>query len=115
MEFFKLFAQRTRFVRVVAARNGRRRRIANVAHAIQSRLGAASAGNEIHRSIGPEFDVGQIKRCAPQKRLHLAAIAGTVRSEMDGENAAVGPIARKERPAILLWKAASRAELHTRR
>ena len=86
-----------------------------VAHAIQTGLRVASAGDEIHRAILAEFEVGQIERLAFEEHLGFGGEARAVRLQMHGKNPAVRPVHRKERLLVFFWEIAFRAEFHTRR
>ena len=89
----------------------RRRFAADVGHAIQLRLRAASAGREVQRLVAPDRGVGQRQRGAGQKSFPRAGVTGSLGRNVHGINRSVRPIQAEQRPLIFGWELCSVAEL----
>jgi len=59
---------------------------------VKPALGSATAGHEIHRSVGTEGEVGYVQGTTSEKNLRAADIAGSALQKMDRENTAECPI-----------------------
>ena len=86
-----------------------------IAHAVQGRLSATASNDEVHRAVGAEVEVGHVERLALQECFSFARVARAARSQMHGNDSAVGPVENEERLAILFGEVALRPELRSRR
>src|SRR5687767_7275990 len=59
-------------------------RAGTIANAVEARLGATPASDEIHSAVGTEIETGDIERPASQENFGAASVTGAARGEVDG-------------------------------
>src|SRR5262245_32048416 len=116
MASFEFHSQSTRgsgvlLTRVLMCRKRRRCRLAPGAdNSIQRRLSFSAAGDDPEGAVGADRDVRDVEWAALKEGLGPGAVTSAARSQVYGENSAVGPVENKEGFLIVIGEASASAK-----
>ena len=84
-----------------------------IANPVEGALGIATAGDEIKGALRAEIQISEVEWLSAQKDFSTAHVGASTRSQVNGQNAAVGPVENKQCFLVVDRELAARAELQT--